>query len=221
MTSLIDQRESVVARSASITTVLQTIGFSVASGGALATLAMVVCIPYMFDGSIGNGVFIALIIGLTCGLGCAPVLVRQGWGRDETIFLPACTWMAAVAVAMVSFTPYRHDLIRGAGIVCGVFVLSAVLMRIRLPRIWRGDGVCRGCGYDVRESMEIGRCPECGLPIDLIPWYAKLPDGVWPRRFARARIFLFRHPIVIICLIVCICLFRFAASQLRSSTKSS
>ena len=34
---------------------------------------------------------------------------------------------------------------------------------LRTKRVDR-DGICRGCGYELRNITEL-RCPECGLPI--------------------------------------------------------
>ena len=44
-----------------------------------------------------------------------------------------------------------------AGVLPATRVLSLALARVRVRR-----GLCAGCGYDLRETLE--RCPECGTP---------------------------------------------------------
>lgn len=214
MNESIDERKTASENLTAVDRQLRTIGFSVATGGAMAVLALVVCVPDV-GGTIGGGLFIALIIGLFCGLLCAPVFAILAWGRDETIFRPACAWMTIATVYVVSYTDYHNELVHGAGIVVGAFLLMAVMMRLCLPRIWRGDGICRACGYDLRESVEIGRCPECGRMIYLPLWYAGLSPDKWERRIKGTMVLIFRHPLVVTLLIVAAMLVRYLVMQVE------
>jgi hypothetical protein len=49
----------------------------------------------------------------------------------------------------------------------GAGALLAVLPRHLRQRKLPADGLyCAQCGYDLRESKQFGRCPECGRPMD-------------------------------------------------------
>jgi hypothetical protein len=52
------------------------------------------------------------------------------------------------------------------GVSAVFFLLFALAIRFTLPRIFRGPGVCRKCGYDIRGSLAFHRCPECGTPLN-------------------------------------------------------
>jgi hypothetical protein len=45
---------------------------------------------------------------------------------------------------------------------CGVCTLAALLT----PKVITDSTRCRVCAYDLRGSLEVGRCPECGRPFD-------------------------------------------------------
>jgi len=47
------------------------------------------------------------------------------------------------------------------GVTC--FLMEKAVRRRRARRY--SDRHCSRCGYDLRASIEFGRCPECGLPI--------------------------------------------------------
>lgn len=83
------------------------------------------------------------------------------------------------------FPPCATGFVCGAGTVALLFVLlefstslwsdaalielsavvsTAIVIGFASRRVVRG--ACRRCGYDVRASLSIGRCPECGETLD-------------------------------------------------------
>ena len=67
------------------------------------------------------------------------------------------------------------------GIACIVLTFSAIIFvcvirdgRRRIEEQRRAEGLCPGCGYDLRAAE--GRCPECGKFLGQIP-------GVYSRHF--------------------------------------
>lgn len=48
-------------------------------------------------------------------------------------------------------------------VVAACTLLSSTIVLFILPR--QRPGRCRGCGYDIRGSLCVGRCPECGMTL--------------------------------------------------------
>ena len=73
----------------------------------------------------------------------------HSWGRESVCaswFVAAPVWLPASFFASVA---------------CGYLMFHAVRRRRR-----RKGGLCLRCGYDLRGSLEAGRCPECGTGFD-------------------------------------------------------
>lgn len=73
--------------------------------------------------------------------------------------------LAALSIAL--FDRYRPDAVAShwpdaVPIAAAVFFVTLLVVAL-LPG--RRAGLCGGCGYDIRGSLNFGRCPECGLAI--------------------------------------------------------
>jgi hypothetical protein len=68
----------------------------------------------------------------------------------------------------------------------GAFLASAVIARLRLPRTHaphQRPGLCRQCDYDLRGSIGMARCPECGTPFDSNKLASEMsPPQAYPQR---------------------------------------
>lgn len=64
-----------------------------------------------------------------------------------------------------------HPLLPWAGPALALILLGLIPLIIKRGRYedrdrrWREQKLCYECGYDLRGSLEIGRCPECGWKI--------------------------------------------------------
>jgi len=129
-------------------------------------------------------------LGAIVGLICSPVAVLLLRLRE---FRPACwivvgiTSPAVCVLAML--TPMLSVLMFVSGIAFCCAVATAWLV---LPRVWDGEGVCWRCGYDLRGSIEAGRCPECATPF-----HDGAPDHVSGRRSR-----LMSHPIAALSIVL-------------------
>lgn len=85
-----------------------------------------------------------------------------GWVRQATCGLCAgllSLVLACVGVAGAELIRFNMDLI-GTGL-ASMAATGIVLVFCRKLR----SGCCVRCDYDLRGSMQFGRCPECALPI--------------------------------------------------------
>lgn len=106
-------------------------------------------------------------------------LVRHGPGRKRVIFLSLLAGSLAILSTGISLyyanrpwpgtdianfdpdTDMRR--IPDAAVVAANALAFAALATWLMPR--RQPGLCAGCGYDVRFSLESSRCPECGRSL--------------------------------------------------------
>ena len=125
-------------------------------------------------------------VGCLVIAGCAPLLFlaavrgsvhRAGYlalatGANALLFFAYCSWCArqwgvfgADPWIVIGFWLWAL-LCASLAIVCWVRRAKAHAVRNKRDAI----PVCKSCGYDLRGSVEQGRCPECGTPAD-----ARLP----------------------------------------------
>lgn len=152
---------------------LRAFVFSVWSGGLIGVLAYLVGLPLGSSVSIPEGLLFSFAFGLTVGFLCSPFVVLALRTRDLTGAKPIVLWStAAIACCLAWLLPERH-LFTGMALAGATFVLASIFVHFRYPQVWEAAGVCRHCGYDIRASLEFGRCPECGDMFDRKPWYAR------------------------------------------------
>lgn len=49
-----------------------------------------------------------------------------------------------------------------------VLAMLVYFAALAMSVCWLRPGFCENCGYDIRASMQFGRCPECGRSIDMV-----------------------------------------------------
>jgi len=152
---------------------VRALGFSIWSGGLVGALAYLTALPLGGQVSVPEGVILSFLFGTTVGIVCSPFVIVALRTRDLTAAKPVVLWSTAVITCCLAwFLPERH-LFTGVALVGGVFLLASVVAHGVFPRVWDRPGLCRYCGYDIRASLEFGRCPECGDRFDRQPWYAR------------------------------------------------
>lgn len=182
---------------------LRAFGFSIWAGGLVGVLAYLMRFPFVSDIPVAGGVPLSFVFGVFVGLLCSPLVVLALRTRDVTAAKPFVLWSTAVVVCGAAWIVPREriDVLMELG--GGVFVLCALIARLIFPRVWDKVGLCRFCGYDIRASMEFGRCPECGHRFDETPWFARRAVGA-PARPARvgAAAWMLRFPSALLLILV-------------------
>ncbi|MCG3130138.1 MAG: hypothetical protein FLDDKLPJ_00886 [Phycisphaerae bacterium] len=74
------------------------------------------------------------------------------------VFASVITILVAGAYIMVA-----DIAVPDAALLCGVQSLSLLIILLTARRVWAGR--CIRCDYDIRGSLDSGRCPECGAAI--------------------------------------------------------
>lgn len=170
-------------------------GFSISAGGvlgflcysvALRTLHSLVPIPF--------GLAASFMIGGFVGLLTAPFVNLALLGRDWRPARPFILWTAASVVAALSYLASRQELGTAGALSAGAFVAASVAARSFLPRIWDTPGLCRRCGFDIRASISLGRCPEYSTNVDEDPWDWSNVDAKPPQGFTRIGRFVLHRP---------------------------
>ncbi len=165
--------------------------FSGTAGGMLGVLAFAT-IPYSFRAPtlptpipVFLGLPFSLLIGASVGICCSPAVVFLLASRDVRSAKATILWPSAVIVVLL--TMVLGDRIFELIPLCVLaFVLAALIARWLMPRVWDTRGLCFRCGYDLRESYQFGRCPECGRSTGGIPGTEPSVRGLsWPLGFVR------------------------------------
>jgi len=90
------------------------------------------------------------------------VLDRSRQGTFMPFAYGAVAAMLAVGVASVPIAYSNGSFFDAISLgVCSAMA-TAVILLVGSRR--RRPGCCLGCGFDIRASIDFGRCPECGLP---------------------------------------------------------
>lgn len=152
------------------------------SGLWLGLLAYALQLPFIGDiGPIG-GVILSGMFGLGIGtlvaIPVVPLLLR----RDLDAARPIIVGLTALVTVAAALTAKRDDPFRVMAWAGSAFIAGALLAWLLLPRRWHKAGLCHHCGYDLRASIEFGRCPECGRGIGERPGHAAGARGASRRR---------------------------------------
>jgi len=112
------------------------------------------------------------IAGGIVGLLCSPVAVFALSGRSRGPTLRLVVGLTSLVVVALTLALGLGTTGAGGGMMtvmglsaagfCGVCLLAAYLV----PKVVTDPRKCQGCGYDLRGSLESGRCPECGRSFD-------------------------------------------------------
>lgn len=198
---------------------LRLLVFSLGAGGLLGCLAYAAALPFYAALGIG-GMWLAALFGLGIGFCCSPFVILLLAGRALPIVRPLVLWPTAlIVVALAAYLPERA-IFHLMGVAPGVFVVACVIVRVTVPRTWNKPGLCRFCGFDVRGSLEFGRCPECGHRFDERPWFLRCATGSgWRAALVRIAAFLVRHPTLPIVAVVAILLLPRACFDCRRSAR--
>lgn len=145
-------------------------------GGLIGVLTYSIALPFGHFVFIPFGIVLAFVFGAAGGGFCTPIAFLLLRTRDLTVTEPFVFWATAIitsALAGILPEKYVFDVM---GLGAGVLLLMSLIARLIFPRVWEKSGLCRYCGYDIRASIEFGRCPECGSRLDQPPWYARRED---------------------------------------------
>ena len=121
------------------------------------------------------------IVGGIVGLLCSPFAVIALSGRRRGPALGLVVGLTSLVVVALTLALGLGTAIADGMITlmvlsalsfCGVCALAASLV----PKVTTDPGKCQGCGYDLRGSLESGRCPECGRSFDPAIVVANRPD---------------------------------------------
>ncbi len=181
---------------------LRIAGACVWFGGLIGALCYVVGLP-LVDIPFPSGIVLGFVFGIVIGIGCAPFVAVLLRTRDLATAKPLVFWTTAIITGgLAAFLPDRF-IFHVMGLAAGVLLFMALVARLALPRVWEWPGHCRYCGYDVRASIEFGRCPECGNTFDRKPWYARRKDWHGIRVVAlRVASLLFRYPSLVLVVLI-------------------
>ena len=158
--------------------VSRIVGFSVWSGAVVGALALVVARPYFFG--TGRALLVASVVAWVCGglvgVCCSPLVLLLLRNRNLMAARPIVLWPTAFVAAVLADVWRDDRVFELLGVAPVLFVAAAFVAWRTLPCIRSVPGMCRFCGYDLRGSVEFGRCPECGrsfesgsLPTEMLP----------------------------------------------------
>lgn len=150
------------------------------------------------------GVFFVPLLGVIAGLICLPFAWMALRQRDCSACCPVVAWTVGAIVLVIAAPPY-FDGATAAFIAMfaapATLIVIAFVMAALSPRVYRVRNGCSGCGYDLRGSLAVGRCPECGTDIRFEaapPPQPRRPAGWWTRRARQVA----RHPIALTALLI-------------------
>ena len=177
--------------------------FSVNTGTLMGVLTWFVALPA--DPYLPPPVVLALsaVFGAVIGIVSSPFVVGFLWHRDLTHARPIVLWSTSAFVAILSLIAGGSQMPQAIAIAgCGL-IITSLLARWALPRVWEMPGLCRFCGYDIRASVEFNRCPECGRPLTCETWLNQhsSPAG-FRSRAVQVLAFMVRRPWVPVLLVI-------------------
>jgi hypothetical protein len=90
------------------------------------------------------------------------MLDRRSGDFASPVFFGAATGFLTVLLASASLLWLDRWLSDAAIFAIAAIIATRLVMFAARPR---PAGCCIACGYDVRASLELGRCPECGMAL--------------------------------------------------------
>lgn len=184
---------------------LRLIVFSIAAGLTLGSLAYAIMLPF-YDFLGLRGLLLAAAFGLVIGLCCSPFVVLLLWTRNVPATRPLVLWPVALLTAIVAYFMDENAIFALMPLAAAAFIAACILARLIIPRTWNIPRRCRFCAYDLRGSLEFGRCPECGHSFDEQPWFARRTGQSRLSIPKRTAAFFIRHPVLPILAIVAVLL---------------
>jgi hypothetical protein len=156
------------------------------------------------DGDAIGILIVACMFGGMMGGVCLPLVYFMLFRRDVRHCLPRASWSVLIVIIVVAILPYQAELLAvvllfGAP---AVLVVACASLALWTPRLYFGVDICRLCGYDLRASLELGRCPECGWQFQTRPWKDDSSDRQQAGVASGLAIWLFQNPLVLACIYV-------------------
>jgi hypothetical protein len=172
--------------------------FCIFGGVAYGVLAHIIIFERAKHELFEAGLFFAPALGAIVGATIAPIAYFLLRKRELTDCLPILGWVGIVATVLTSGLPWQNPVsasLFGAPL---TLVFTALILNRLMPRIYDRPGLCRRCGYDIRASFEMGRCPECGRPFaEPLSRNDKTPAG-WKKTIWM----IWNHPIAVVAFVV-------------------
>lgn len=191
-------------------------GFCVISGALLAQFAQGIdrppIDPMMSMCAIPFAAVLGAFIGGCCSPLVIPLLLHKRLPDAEAIVLVIATPMVA---GIVWIAPDLDAIMLWSG---AAFLFAAGVAFLKLPRVWETPGLCHRCGYDLRASLEFGRCPECGTEFVCMAGTAYYPAKPAPHgRLGRVLAFMRRCPVSCLAVVTVVCIALAGYDELRRS----
>ena len=144
---------------------------------------------------------VAGALGLAMGALCIPFVYFLLRNRDGSYCLPRVSWSVLIVILIAAQLPFPAELLAlilmfGAP---ALLVVMCASLAYWTPRLHFGIDICRYCGYDVRASLDSGRCPECGWQFQTAPQSATSGFGQKTATRSGLAVWLFRHPLILVC----------------------
>lgn len=157
-----------------------------------------------FPGNQLGELFVAGMLGGMMGVACLPFLYLFLRNRDVLYCLPRASWAVMVAIFIIAVLPCDAELLAlvlllGAP---AILVVACASLALYTPRIYFGIDICRSCGYDLRASFHMGRCPECAWQFQTGAGSQDATAHGEPAVAVGLARWLIRHPLVIACICV-------------------
>ncbi|MCB9849663.1 MAG: hypothetical protein H6817_03065 [Phycisphaerales bacterium] len=168
-------------------------------GGAIYGMFAYLLVLDRFElGGLLGGLFLSGLIGMFAGLGSSPFVFALLRNRDFKKCFALMSWSVAALIIVTAILPLPPQstiafLIAGAPL---LFLAVAILQTYTSPRLYFGTDICHLCGYDLRASVDAGRCPECGWQFGNVTAPQEEAEKGQGHTFGRLANRVWRHPLI-------------------------